>query len=425
MGKTFSEKILAKKCGKSEVTAGEIVTAEPDIILSHDNSAAISKTFKAMGAKKMAYPNRAVIILDHCVPAADEKHATNHKVIREFVNEQDIFHFHDVGKGICHQVLPEKGHVNPGSLILGSDSHTTSHGAFGAFAAGIGRTEAASIWATGSLWLRVPETMKFTINGNFSPLASAKDLALKIIGDIGADGGLYRAMEFTGPAIAESEISERLTLCNMAAEAGAKNGYVAADETTRMWLSGRASDKWEPVVSDPDANYAVEHQYNLEDLEPMVACPHNVDNVTPASKLGDIKVDQVFLGTCTNGRLDDLQIAARFLKGRTIARGTRMLVFPASQEVYLTAANLGILETLATAGAIIMNPGCGPCLGAHAGCLAPGEVCLSTANRNFKGRMGCKEASVYLGSPATAAASAVTGKITDPREFLKQASAKH
>ncbi len=417
MGKTFSEKILAAKCGRSEVTAGEIVTPEPDVILSHDNTAAIAKTFRKMGASRVRYPERVAIILDHCVPAASEQYAQNHKEVREFVAEQGIANFDDVASGICHQVLPERGHVVPGSLVLGSDSHTTSHGAFGALAAGIGRTECASVWATGKLWLRVPETMKFTVDGEFSPTASPKDLALRIIGDIGADGGLYRAMEFTGPAIAKSDVSHRLTLCNLAAEAGAKNGYVAADETTRQWLAGRVDGDWEPVASDPDAGYAVEYAYDLAAMDPVVACPHNVDNVKAAGAVGEVKVDQVLLGTCTNGRLDDIEIAAGILAGRRIAEGTRMLVFPASREVYLAAMKSGDLATLSEAGAVIMNPGCGPCLGAHAGCLAPGEVCLSTANRNFKGRMGCKEADIYLGSPATIAASAVTGRITDPREF--------
>lgn len=419
MAKTFSEKILAKKAGKKEVSAGEIIVAEPDIILSHDNSAAISGTFKKMGAAKVKYKERIVIVLDHCVPAADEKYATNHKVIREFVAEQEISHFYDAGVGICHQVLPEKGHVVPGELILGSDSHTTSHGAFGAFAAGIGRTEAASTWATGKLWLRVPETMRFEVSGRFSPAASAKDLGLKIIGDIGADGALYRAMEYCGSALRDSDIADRLTLCNLAAEAGAKNGYVVADDTTKEWLANRVKAKWEVVQSDPDATYHSVHKYNLDELEPTVACPHNVDNVALAKDLKGVKVDQILLGTCTNGRLSDIAIAAKMLDGKQVARSTRMLVFPASQSVYIAAIKAGYIEILAEAGAIIMNPGCGPCLGAHEGCLATGEVCLSTANRNFKGRMGCKTAEVYLSSPATVAASAITGEITDPREFLK------
>jgi 3-isopropylmalate/(R)-2-methylmalate dehydratase large subunit len=418
MGKTFSEKILAAKCGKSQVSAGEIVSPVPDIILSHDNTSAIASTFKKMGAKKVKDPDRLVFILDHCVPAADEKYAANHKAVREFVAEQGIKHFYDINAGICHQVLPEKGHVLPGTLILGSDSHTNAHGALGALAAGIGRTETASVWAMGDLWLRVPETMKVVVTGTFTPAASAKDLALRIIGDIGADGGLYQAMEFCGPAIDKSSIADRMTLCNLTAEAGAKNGYVVADDTTKAWLKGRTSTPWEAVRSDPDAVYAREVTYDVTKLDPVVACPHNVDHVKTAKECSSVVLQQVLLGTCTNGRLEDLQIAARILKGKKVAAGVRMLVFPASWEVYRAAMGSGALADLIDAGAVIMNPGCGPCLGAHGGCLAPGETCLSTANRNFKGRMGCKESFVYLGSPATIAASAITGKITDPREFL-------
>jgi len=421
MGQTFSEKILAKKCGKPSVQAGEIIVVEPDMVLSHDNSAAISKTFASMGAKKVRFPDRIAIILDHCIPAASDKHAINHKTIRAFTEAQGIEHFYDINTGICHQVLPEKGLVKPGSLILGSDSHTTSHGSLGAFAAGIGRTEAASIWATGSLWLRVPETIQVHLTGSFSPVCSAKDLALKLIGDIGSDGALYKAVEFVGPAIESSAIADRMTLCNLMAEAGAKNGYVMADATTREWLAKRGVTDYETVVSDPDATYDRKLSYNLDELEPVVACPHNVDNVRPISELEEtVHVDQILLGTCTNGRLEDIQIAANILKGKKINRTTRMIVFPASHEVYRAAMASGDLMTLSEAGAVILNPGCGPCLGAHQGCLAPGEVCLSTANRNFKGRMGNKDAAVYLGSPATIAASALTGRITDPRDVVAQ-----
>jgi 3-isopropylmalate/(R)-2-methylmalate dehydratase large subunit len=422
LGKTFSEKILARKAGKSEVVPGEIIDVEPDIILSHDNTAAISVTFRSMGATKIKYPERVVVILDHCIPAASEKHALNHKIIRSFVKEFGILNYYDINAGICHQVLPEKGHVRPGTIVLGSDSHTTTHGGFGAFAAGIGRTETASIWATGSLWLRVPETMRVSVDGQFTDAASAKDLALKLIGDIGADGGLYRAIEFTGPAISASSIGNRMTLCNLMAEAGAKNGYIVADETTRAWLELRGVTDWEVVESDPDANFVADYKYDLNSLKPVVACPHNVDNVKDAESLGDVKLDQIMLGTCTNGRLEDIEIAARILKGKKIAADTRMVVFPASHEVYREAMRAGHLETLSESGAVIMNPGCGPCMGNHGGVLAPGENCLSTANRNFKGRMGCKEADIYLGSPATIAASAITGRITDPREFLKEGS---
>ncbi|MBU0691445.1 3-isopropylmalate dehydratase large subunit [bacterium] len=419
MGKTFSEKILARKAGKAEVVPGEIVEIEPDIIMSHDNSAAISGTFKKMGATKVKYPERLVFILDHCIPAASEKHALNHKIIREFVKEYGIPNFYDINAGICHQVLPEKGHVVPGTVVLGSDSHTTTHGGFGAFAAGIGRTEAASIWALGSLWLRVPETMRVVVDGFFTEAVSAKDLALKLIGDIGADGGLYRAVEFAGDGIEASSIGDRMTLCNLMAEAGAKNGYCYADDKTRDWLSKAGVFEYEEIESDCDCDYAAEYRYDLTMMKPVVACPHNVDNVKDADSLEDIRIDQFMLGTCTNGRLEDIAIAAKILKGKKIAEGTRMVVYAASHEVFRAAMKAGYFETLSEAGAVIMNPGCGPCMGNHGGVLAPGEKCLSTANRNFKGRMGCKEAEVFLGSPATIAASAITGRITDPREFLK------
>jgi 3-isopropylmalate/(R)-2-methylmalate dehydratase large subunit len=419
LGKTFSEKILARKVGKSEVIPGEIVQVEPDIILSHDNTAAISATFRKMGAKRVKYPDRLVIILDHCIPAATEKHAQNHQTIRAFVKEFGIKNFYDINAGICHQVLPEKGHVKPGTVVLGSDSHTTSHGAFGAFAAGIGRTETASIWALGELWLRVPETMRVVVDGVFSDAASAKDLALRLIGDIGADGGLYRAVEFAGSAIEASSIGNRMTLCNLMAEAGAKNGYCYADDKTRDWLADHGVHEYEEVESDCDADYVAVHRYDLSKMKPVVACPHNVDNVKDADSLGDIKLDQIMLGTCTNGRLEDIEIAARILKGKKVNDNTRMVVYPASHDVYREAMRAGHLATLSEAGAVIMNPGCGPCMGNHGGVLAPGEKCLSTANRNFKGRMGCKESEIYLSSPATAAASAITGFITDPREFLK------
>jgi len=418
MKQTFSEKILAAKCGKDRVTPGEIVVVEPDLVLSHDNSAAISKTFKSIGATKVKYPDRIAIILDHCVPAASDKHAQNHKTIREFAKEQKLSHFYDINTGICHQVLPEKGLVQPGSLILGSDSHTTSHGSLGAFAAGIGRTEAASIWATGELWLRVPETIRVHVTGEFSPIASAKDLALKMIGEIGADGALYKAVEFVGPAIEKSPVCDRMTLCNLMAEAGAKNGYIPADDITRAWLKEHGAAPGKTVVSDADAVFCQELSFDLSTLEPVVACPHNVDNVAAISSLDRIAVDQVLLGTCTNGRLEDIQIAAEILKGRKVSSETRLIVFPASHEIYRAAMASGALMTLSEAGAVILNPGCGPCLGAHQGCLAPGERCLSTANRNFKGRMGNKNSEIYLGSPATIAASAITGYITDPRTVM-------
>jgi len=417
MGKTFAEKILGMKTGK-DVVPGEIVIVKPDRLMSHDNSAAISKKFRSIGVDKVAYPDRIVIILDHCVPAASEKYATNHKIIREFVKEQGIKNFFDIHNGICHQVFPEKGFALPGNLILGADSHTTSYGALGAFSAGIGRTEMAALWAVGELWLKVPYSFKIEVVGKFPKGVGPKDLILHIIGTIGADGALYRAVEFTGETISDMSVGDRMTLANMAAEMGAKNGFIAPDDKTREFLKGRTGEEFEEILPDGDAKYEKILKFDVSKLEPTVAKPHTVDNMAKIDEVRGVKVNQVLLGTCTNGRLEDMEAAAEILKGGTIHPDTRMLVFPASREVMREAMRKGILETLSSAGAVLMNPGCGPCLGAHEGTLAPGEVCISTANRNFRGRMGCKEAYVYLASPRTVAASALKGEIADPREVV-------
>ncbi len=417
MGKTFAEKVLGKKAGK-EVVPGEIIVVKADRLLSHDNTSAISKTFKSIGVSKVANPDSIVIILDHCVPAATDKYAGNHKVIREFVKEQGIKNFFDIQHGICHQVFAEKGFALPGQVVLGSDSHTTSYGALGTFAAGIGRTEMAALYAVGELWLKVPQSFKIEITGKFPKGVSTKDLVLHIIGTIGADGALYKSVEFTGETVRNMSIGDRMILANMAAEMGAKNGYIAPDEKTREFLKGRTEESFEEIFPDEDAVYESVLKFDVSDLEPTLAKPHTVDNM---GKIGDVKgtkIHQVLLGTCTNGRLEDLEVAAGILKGKKIHPDTRMIVFPASQEIMLEAMKKGVLETLAEAGAVLMNPGCGPCLGAHEGCLAAGEVCLSTANRNFKGRMGNKEAAVYLASPETAAATALKGEIADPREVM-------
>lgn len=415
MGKTLAEKILARNAGLESVSAGQIVTSRPDYVLSHDNSAAISGHFEKLGVDKVKHPDRIAIILDHIVPAASETYAKNHQKIRRFVEKQGISHFYDVGCGICHQVLPEMGLAVPGSVILGSDSHTTTHGAFGAFAAGIGRSEAAVIWATGELWLRVPESFKIVLTGEFPEYITPKDLALTIIGDMGADGAIYKSVEFAGDALFDMSIAGRMVLSNLAAEMGAKAGICHPDEKVIEWLEDRTDQQIELVMPDTDAEYEREFSYNFGEIEPAIARPHTVDNFDLAKNAGDVKVDQVLVGTCTNGRIEDLHAARNIVEGKQIAKGVRMLVFPASREVYVQASLDGTLAALAEAGATIMNPGCGPCLGAHEGVMAPGEVTLSTANRNFKGRMGCADAEIYLGSPYTAAASALTGKITDPR----------
>ena len=412
---TTAKAILGKKAGK-RVEVNEIIEVEPDILMTHENTAAISKKFYSLGVKKVWDPEKIVIPIDHCVPAANEKYAANHKLIREFVKEQNIKYFYDIKEGICHQVLPEKGHVLPGYLILGSDSHTTTYGAFGAFSAGIGRSEAASIMATGKLWLKVPESMKITVNGKLRKGVYAKDIILHIIGDIKADGANYMSVEFYGDTIDNLSVAGRMVLSNMSAEMGAKAGIVQCDKKTEEWLRPRVSREIRPV-KPLDDEYEITLEYSAEEITPKVACPHTVDNVKDVSDV-DTEIDQALIGTCTNGRIEDLREATKILKGKKVHKNVRLLILPASREVYAEALDQGIISELVRAGGIILNPNCGPCLGAHEGILAPGEVCISTANRNFKGRMGCKEAFVYLASPATVAASAITGKITDPREFL-------
>ncbi len=417
MGKTLSEKILGHKAGKP-VQAGEVVTVSPDYCLSHDNSAAIIGEFRKIGVPRVRAPEKLIIILDHIVPAADEKYAQNHKTIREFVAEQGIPNFFDIQHGVCHQVLSEAGFALPGKLIVGADSHTTTYGAFGAFAAGIGRTEAASIWATDEIWLRVPETLRIELAGALPRGVYAKDLILKIIGDHGAERANYEAVEFAGAGARGLSVASRMTLCNMAAEMGAKNAYFEPDEKTLDWLQGRARADFEIVRSDPDAPYEAVLVYSLSTLEPQVACPHTVDDVKPVSEVEGRVIHQALIGTCTNGRLEDLEVVASILKGKKIRAGVRTLILPASREVYLEALRRGLLETFSEAGCVILNPGCGPCLGAHQGLLAAGEAVVSTSNRNFRGRMGSRDSEIYLASPATAAASSLEGKITDPRKYL-------
>lgn len=420
MGLTFAEKVLSAKLGR-EVHAGEIVQVEPDLVLSHDNSAAIAKTFKSIGVDQVRYPERLTIVLDHCVPAADFKHATNHKQIREFVAAQGVEHFFDIQAGVCHQVVMEHGFARPGMLCVGSDSHTTTYGASGAFAAGIGRTETACTWATGELWLRVPDTLRIHVRGSLPARVSSKDLVLTAIGELGADGADYKSVEWCGPAVEALSVDARMPLCNMAAEMGAKNGYVPADGKTVEWLAGCGVD---PVAlgtlsrwhSDADAVIAAVHEMDAAVLGPVIACPHRVDNVTSVRELVGKRVQQCLLGTCTNGRIEDMEEALEVLGSRKVHSGTRLLVFPASQLVNREALRRGLTERFMDAGAVWMNPGCGPCLGAHEGALAPGEACLSTSNRNFKGRMGTPESEIYLGSPQSVAAAALAGEICDPRE---------
>lgn len=411
MPDTFVEKILGSK-------AGSIVTASPDFVLSHDNTSAIIKKFEKTGAKKVVNPDKCVIVLDHVVPAASEKHAQNHKIVREWVKEQGIKNFFDVGRGICHQVLPEEGFALPGKIIVGADSHTTTHGAFGAFACGIGRSEVASIWALDELWFRVPETIKILINGGLTQGVYAKDVVLYITGEIGSDGALYKSIEFSGENVENFSIGEKMVLTNVAAEMGAKNALISPDDKTLNYLKDRAVLDFEVITTDDDADFESKLEFNVSDLSPQIAAPHEVDNVHPVEEYIGMKFNQGFIGTCTNGRLEDLEIVAKILKGKNIAPDVRLIIIPASRNIYSVAAKKGYIEIFSEAGAQILSPGCGPCLGAHMGVLAPKERALSTANRNFKGRMGSKDAEIYLASPATVAISCIKGEVTDPREFV-------
>ena len=418
MGQTFAEKALSKHASVASAKAGSIVEVTPSIALSHDNSAAIAAIFKEMGGVRVYNPEMHAIILDHAAPAPTTKHAENHHQIREFVQAQGIKHFYDIGRGICHQVLVEEGLALPGELVLGADSHTPHAGVMGAFAAGIGRSEMASIWALGKLWLRIPESIKFTLEGKFPLGVTAKDLALHIIGELGADGALYMSVEWHGDGLKSIPLSQRATLPNMMAEMGAKNSYVVPDELVDQYLKTRAQRTYTPLYPDPDASYQLEKNYSLDGVTPQVACPHSVDHVKPLAEVRGIHIDQAFLGTCTNGRLEDLQAAAEILRGRKIAPGTRMIVIPASSHVYLEAIKLGLITDFIEAGAVVESPGCGPCMGNHLGIPAEGEVTISTANRNFRGRMGTKQSDIYLANPFVVAASALAGEIIGPEEVM-------
>ncbi len=420
MGKTFAEKVLAKRAGLSEVAPGQIVTVRPDHLLTHDNTSAIvGKVTEELKAYGLVSADLPVIAIDHVVPAVDEKTALGHAKIRQFVKDYGVKHFFDVGEGVCHQLMVEKGFAQPGRLILGSDSHTCTYGALNAFSAGIDRTEAAVLLLTGETWLKVPESIRVSLKGTFPPGVMGKDLVLGIIGEIGADGANYKAVEFHGDLSALT-MDDRLTMANMGVEMGAKLAVFPVDGITRAYLSVHAPGaQYEPVWADDEAVYGRRLSFDLSELEPMVAKPHTVDNVAPVSEVAGLPVQQAYLGTCTNGRLSDLQAAAAVLKGRHIAPGVRLLVIPASRSIFQGAITDGTLATLVEAGAMVGPPGCGPCLGAHQGLLAPGERCISSSNRNFQGRMGSKDAEVFLGSPLTVAASALRGVLTDPRDVMK------
>jgi 3-isopropylmalate/(R)-2-methylmalate dehydratase large subunit len=427
MGMTVVEKILARASGVDAVRALDVVEPRVDLAMSHENAALVINQFKEIyvGTRREPRPwdpSRIAVIFDHRVPAESPKTASNQKLVRGFIGSHGIEKFHDIRGdrgGICHQILPEYGYVLPGTVVVGTDSHTTSHGALGAFAFGIGATEMASVWALGvALNIEVPPTIKVVVNGRFPDYVGPKDLVLHLIGLLTAKGANFRVLEFHGDTIRNMSTSGRQVICNMSVEAGATSGIVPADEETERYLRDEAeyNGPIKRVVPDQNAVYEKVVEIDVTSLEPQIACPHTVDNVKSIGTVAGKPVNQIVIGSCTNGRLDDLEIAARILRGKKVAKTTRMLVFPASGRIYAKALDAGYISEFIKAGAVVMNPGCGPCLGVHQGALGDEEVALATTNRNFKGRMGNPKSEVYLCSPAVAAASAVTGVITDPRE---------
>jgi 3-isopropylmalate/(R)-2-methylmalate dehydratase large subunit len=416
MGKTLAEKILSLK-SNGEAEAGDVVIADVDLAFVQDTTGPLTiRQFKESGFKTLAKPQQAIIFLDHAAPSPAQQLSNDHILLRRFAEETGC-HIYEVGEGICHQLVAEN-FASPGDIIVGADSHTVTAGAVGAFATGMGSSDVAVAFALGKTWFRVPESFFIELNGIFPRGVYAKDLILYLIGQIGADGANYKALEFGGEALARITMSQRLTIANMAVEAGAKVGMFPGDKVTQDFLieHGRG-DNYKPLYPDAGANYERVIPVNLDQLKPMLSLPHTVDNVRPVNRVKGVKIQQVFIGTCTNGRLEDLAVAAEILKGKKRHPGTRLLIAPASKQVLIRAIEKGYIQSLIEAGAVILPPGCAACLGVHQGVLGDGEVCLSTANRNFKGRMGNPEAMVYLASPATAAASAIRGEITDPREF--------
>jgi 3-isopropylmalate/(R)-2-methylmalate dehydratase large subunit len=415
-GYTFVEKALARAAGVSQARAGDVLDVRPDVMFSHDNTAAIRQIFLEIGAERICHPERVAITLDHAVPAPTTRHAQNHSEIRKWVQEQNIAHFFEVGRGICHQVLSEEALVLPGEVILGSDSHTTHFGWLGAFGMGVGRTEMAALWATGELWLRVPEAVRITLTGRLNAGVTAKDISLKIIQQWGSSGAAYRSIEFTGDAISTLPLDDRAVLPNMMAEFGAMNAYLPPDAAIFDYLEAKRTRDYTPIYPDAAAIYSENWAIDVSNLAPQIAQPHSPDNVVDVTDVIGRQVQQAFIGTCTNGRYDDIAAAAQVLKGQTVRIPT--VVIPASSQVLQRAIADGHISTLLEAGATIATPGCGPCMGNHMGIPAPSEAAITTMNRNFKGRMGTPDAEIYLANPYVVAASAITGRLTDPREFL-------
>lgn len=412
----MTEKILAKASGKDEVFAGEIIEANVDLALTHDGSSPPTiKTFKKI-ANRVWDNGKIVLVFDHNIPANTIGSAEFQKITREFSKEQNIKNIFTHGEGICHQVLPEKGFIKPGKVVVGADSHTCTYGAFGAFATGMGATDMAVVFATGKTWFMVPEAYKIIVNGTLGHYITAKDVILKIIGNIGSFGATYKSLEFHGETIDSMGVEGRMTICNMAIESGAKNGIMEPNRATLEYLKERNVSPSGIALSDEDSQYEKEYIFDINDMEPQVACPDNVDNVKPISEVEGTRIDQAFIGSCTNGRLEDLKLAAEVLKDSKVHGDVRLIVIPASREIYREALHQGIMDIFLDAGAIICNPGCGPCLGAHMGVMTGGEVCISTTNRNFVGRMGDPASKVYLSNPAVVASSAISGEIKDPKQ---------
>ena len=422
MGMTMTQKILAAHSGNSAVTAGELILADLDLVLGNDITSPVAiREFGKLGKNSVFDKNKVTMIMDHFAPNKDIKAAEQCKMCREFCGDMEITHFYDVGEmGIEHALIPEKGLVTAGNLVIGADSHTCTYGALGAFSTGVGSTDMACGMAIGKAWFKVPSAMKIILRGSLRKYVSGKDVILHIIGRTGVDGALYKSMEFTGEGLSSLSMADRLCIANMAIEAGAKNGIFEVDDTTLGYI--RSHGAAEPVIysADPDAEYDEVLDIDLSQIEPTVAFPHLPENARTFGEIGDVKIDQIVIGSCTNGRLEDLQSAAEILKGRKVAKGVRVIIIPATQQIYLEAMEQGLLKIFIESGAVVSTPTCGPCLGGHMGILAAGEKAITTTNRNFVGRMGHPESEVYLASPATAAASALTGRITSPWEVMSK-----
>lgn len=418
MPMTLAEKILAAHCGRERVEPGELINARVDIVLANDITAPLAiQEFRRIGVERVFDPQRVVLVPDHFVPNKDIKAAEQAKLMREFARQQGLVYFEVGEMGIEHILLPELGLVGPGDVVVGADSHTCTYGALGAFATGMGSTDIAAAMATGDIWMKVPETIKFVYHGALRPWVTGKDLILYTIGQIGVDGALYASMEFTGEAIEALSMDGRFTMANMAIEAGAKAGIFAVDEKTLAYVQGRARRNYQVFEADPDAGYAQTYEWDVSDLEPQIAFPHLPSNTRPLSQVGDVRIDQSVIGSCTNGRIEDLRQAAEVLRGRKVHADVRCIILPGTQGVYLQAIAEGLVQAFVKAGCAVSTPTCGPCLGGYMGVLAAGERAISTTNRNFVGRMGHPQSEVYLANPAVAAASAVLGHIGGPGEL--------